>query len=318
MTDSPTPRPPSSETAAVGAHLAGGFLAALVLVLPLGATLGTTTYGALYLWFLGGVALVAVLGLLLRLAGVPRGLGVALAAAGAFSVAAPIALAVVAGIGAPADDAVVALAAGIPAAAVAAPVAAVVVRFADSARGAAAVGATACAAGLLVASLAGPEAGQAVLEDREDAERVAELEASGLQPLLPRLEGTVTDFASTTYTTPPGGARTLSGYTLRYEPEGAEGPLTLESPYLFLDVQLADGTPVCEPIDGYLTCREGDGYTVIGRDGVDEDVVAEDGAVRLSASLHNAGEGMPDADAVGRAMADAEVVDWEEILDLEG
>lgn len=318
VTGPTTPGPAEHDLGSAGAHLSGGFLAALVLVLPLGATLDTTTYGALYLWFLAGVVMVAGLGLLLRLAGIPNGVGLTLAAAGAFAVAAPIALAVLVNVGAPADDTAVALAAGIPAAAVAAPIAATVVRLRDTVRGVAALGAAVCGAGLFVAALAGPPVGQAVLDAREDAQRIADLEAVGLQPLLPELDGAVPDYSGTYYSTPPGGVRTASGYSLRYDPESAVAQSVSSSEYLFVDVQLSDAEPVCDPVEGYLTCREGDGYTVIARDGVDEEVVADDGTIRLSAGLSNAGDRLPDADEVGRAMADAEPVDWDDIFDLEG
>lgn len=318
VTEPTTPRPAPTDLAAAGAHLSGGFLAALVLVLPLGATLGTTTYGALYLWFLAGVAMVAAFGLLLRLAGVPHGVGLALAAAGAFAVAAPIALVVLVNIGAPADDTAVALSAGIPAAAVAAPVAATVVRLRDTVRGVAALGAAVCGAGFVVAALAGPPVGQAVLEAREDAQRIADLEAVGIEPLLPELDGAVADYSATYYSTPPGGVRTASGYSLRYEPVSAVAQSVSSSEYISVDVQLVDETPACEPVEGYLTCREGDGYTVIGRDGVDEEVVVEDGSIRLSANLTQSIDRLPEADEVGRALADAEPVDWNEIFDLEG
>lgn len=313
MTDPTAPRDSSA-----GTLLSAGFLAALVLVLPLAATLGTTTYGGLYAWFAAGIAVVVVVGLLLRAAGVRSGLGLALAAAGAFAVLAPVGLALVAQVGVPDDDVVAALAAGLPAAAIAAPVAAVVVRRAGAAGSGGAVGAAVCGAGLMVAAIAGPPAGQAVLDARDVADRAAELEATGLEPLLPRLEGAVVEYASTTYTRPPGGSRTASGYTLRYEPDGARGTPISERPYLYVDIAFPDGTPPCEPIEGLLTCREGDGYVVVAREGVEEEVVVDAGGVRLSANLREADSPLPDPDEVGRAMADAETVAWEEILRLDG
>ena len=190
----------------VGAHLTGAFLSALVLILPLRAALGTTTYGSLYGWLFAAVVMVVLLGLLLRLAGVPHALGLALTASGAFAVTVLITLEAVALMGAPGDDTSVAMLAGIPAAAVAAPVAAAAARWAKDGTGALALGATSCVVGFVIAVAVGPTVGEQVSDARDDAEKVEAFEAAGLtRRILPEIDGTTAEFASTSVSQPEGG-----------------------------------------------------------------------------------------------------------------
>ena len=320
MPSETTPAEPTSAgepcVDAVGAHLTGAFLAALVLILPLRAALGTTTYGGLYGWFLAAVVMVVLLGLLHRMAGVPHALGLALTSAGAFAVAVLITLEAVALIGAPGDDTSAAMLAGIPAAAVAAPVAAATVRWARDATGATALGATACVLGFVIAVAVGPTVGEQVFDARDDAEQIEAFEAAGLTAYLPEIDGTTAEFSSTSISQPEGGVRAVSGYSLRYEPESATDQ-DYDTAYISVDVALAASTPACEEIADYLTCREGDGYVVTERDGVAEEVAYETGGMRLRATFSEGTGDLPDIDQVGQALADVDEVPWGEVVGLE-
>ncbi|WP_426244510.1 hypothetical protein [Nocardioides sp. LHG3406-4] len=293
-------------------QLVGAFLTGLLLIVPLRAALATTTYGALYGWLTAAAVMVLLFGLLLRLAGVPRARGLALATSAAFAVTALVALTAVALIGDPGGHTSVCLLAGIPAAAFAAPAAVAVVRWAEDDTGATALGVVACVVGLFLAATAGPSVGELVDDARHRADQTRKLEAAGLTPYLPEIDGTRAEFIGTTSVRPNGGESQMTGYSLRYEPESTTDQ-DYDAPHLDVEIGVATG-PACEPIEGYLECREGDGYVVTERDGVPEQV-SHDGTMRLSAMFRDDTGDLPDADEVGRALADAEQSEWDEVLD---
>ncbi|NHA01144.1 hypothetical protein G5V59_18205 [Nocardioides sp. W3-2-3] len=166
----------------------------------------------------------ALLGVLLRLV-LPRALALVLLAASAYLVVVLAGIFVVAAAGPPAGDATLALLVGIPAAAVAALVAAALTEhFAEDAMAPAVVAIVIL--GLIGISVA-PAAGDAVADARDRAERIADLEASGLTPYLPEIPGLRAGSGSTSLQ----GER-IVGYSFRYERD----PDDYRSPALSVEV----------------------------------------------------------------------------------
>src|SRR5690625_3853979 len=89
-------------------------IATLLLIFPLRAILGTTTYEAMYGWLFGSVAAVIALSFLLRWVGIPRARSSVVAALGSFAVFVVIGLWAVASMGDPGDDGTLALTVGNP------------------------------------------------------------------------------------------------------------------------------------------------------------------------------------------------------------
>lgn len=178
-----------------------------------------------------------------------------------------------------------------------------------------AVAGVACVGGLLLAAGVGPSVGDLVDDARDDAQQIREFEASGLTPYLPEIEGSRVEFASASYTGPEGGGRQATGYDLRYKPESTT-EAEWDSASISVSIGLV-GDAVCEEIEGHLACREGDGYVVTERDGVPDEVAADLGGVRLLATFSDGTGDLPDIDEVGRALADADQVEWEQIVGLD-
>lgn len=275
------------------------FLATLALVLPTYGALGVTSDAGLWGWFAGSVAGAAAVGALLRLL-VPDGLVLVLLATGGYVVLVLLGIALVAAVGDPPGNGTVALLAGLPAAAISALAAAVVVRRVT-------VGALPVGGGLLVVVLLGisaaPAAGDALEEAREEAADIARLEASGLSPYRPEIGDLTAERSSYSVQ----GDRIVS-YSYRYEAEGAD----FSSPHLSVDV--TGELPSYRDCDlserSLYDCREGEGYYVLCDDGADAYVVARRGGAFLIAWYVEGTDGLPDADEVGTALADAGLVDW--------
>lgn len=283
------------------------FLASLLLVLPTYGALGATSDGGLWAWFTGGLGALAVLGALLGLA-VPRALALVLFAASGYLVVALAGVFVVAGAGDPPGNATLALLVGVPAAAVGALLAAAVTEhLGEDARVPSVIAVV--LVGMVGVSLA-PTAGEAVDDARDRATEIAELEASGLEPYLPE----VGDLDVRRSGTSRKDDRVV-GYSYRYEVD----PEAVSSPAIVLDV--AAELPMYRGCDlterAIYQCRDEDGYYVLAQGGQDQYVVADHGGTYLLAWYVAPGEGLPDADEVGTALAEAERVEWSEVVGLE-
>lgn len=288
-------------------HPVTAFLASLLLIVPTYGALGTTTNGGLWLWFVGGIAVVALLGLLLR-AVVPQALALVLLATSTYLVVALAALFVVAGAGDPPGDGVLALLVGVPAAAAAALVAAPLTGHLETDALPPAVIAIVLVG--LVGVTVAPAAGEAVEDARDEAAQITRLEASGLVAYLPELDDL--DVRGSLTSTKDGE---VIAYSYRYEVD-ADAPA---SPAISLDV--VGELPAyrdCDSSDRAIyQCRREDGYYVLTRDGTDQYVVADHGNTYLLAWYVEPGDGLPDADAVGRALSDAEEVAWSDVVGLD-
>lgn len=288
-------------------HPVTAFLASLLLLLPTYGALGTTTNGGLWLWFAGGIAAVALLGVLLRLV-LPRALALVLLAASAYLVVVLVALFVVAAGEPPTGNAALALLVGIPAAAVAALVAAALTEhFAEDAMAPAVVAIV--LVGLIGITVA-PGAGNAVEDARSRAKEVAALEASGLAPYLPEIGDLEVRRSGTSRKDDR-----LVGYSYRYEVD-PDGPA---SPAIVLDVssELAMYRDCDTTARAIYQCRDEGGYYVLSQNGEEQYVVADHGGTYLLAWYVEPGEGLPGADTVGKALAGAERVEWSDVVGLD-
>ena len=111
----------------------------------------------------------------------------------------------------------------------------------------------------------------------------------------------------------------MSGYSLRYEPDSASDQ-DYGSAYISVDVATGRKHPGVErsPTTLSFTCRESGGYVVTERDGVADEVAYETGGMRLRATFTEGIGRLPDIDEVGRALADVEEVEWDEVVGLHG
>ncbi|WP_067429805.1 hypothetical protein [Nocardioides jensenii] len=296
----------------VARQLNAAFLAGLVLLVPVRGALGTTTYNALFYWFVGGVVVIVAYAFVLRASKVPQAVGTALTMSGVFAVAVVIALAIVGSLGDPGSDTTVSLMAGLPAAAVAAPLSTAMIGRTGEHAGGTAFGVVACVLGFTIAFSAGPSIGEQLDDARDDAADIKAFEDSGLSPYVPELDGMVPEYEGTTVRTSQGGGREVVGYNVRYEQESSSN---WDAAYITLSVSHPQG-PACEEIEGHLECREGDGYVVTERDGVADTVSAERDYVRLTAKLREGTGDVPDVEAIGEALASADEVEWDDVVDL--
>lgn len=297
---------------AMARQLVAAFLTGIVLLLPLRAALGTTTYHGLYLSLLVAIVVILAFGWVLRRSGVPSGMSLSAATAGTYACMVLIAIGLLPQFGPPGDSTQVALITGLPAAALAAPVATAIVGLATERTGARALATWACVLGFLVAASVGPEVNQNLVDARRDAELASQLEDSGLSPLLPDLDGMTAEYFTTQYTSEQG--RRAVGYGLRYEPDDIS-PDNYDSSHISIDVTFPDGS-ACDPNAG-VTCREGDGYVVVERDGSVDSVVVDSGWSRLTARFYPEDQDLPDPDEVGKALAQADEVEWLDVVSAE-
>lgn len=309
LTESPAATPPGS----AAGQLVSAFLTGLVLILPLRAVLPTTTYGALYGWLFAAAALTVVLGLLLRLTGAPRAVALVLLTSGVFAGLVVLTLFLLAASGDPGGHSAVALLAGLPSAALAAPVSVALVRRPEDDTTAAGLGVLVCLVGLTLAASVGSGLGERLDEARDDAQDAEALADSGLTPYLPEIDGLRGQLAGITWAAADAGGRHIVGYSLRYE-QKSTSDRSWDSADIYVSVGPVEG-PACEEIDDYLTCTEGDGYVVTEREGVVGTISADLGSARLEATLGEGEGDLPDASEVGEALAGAEQVDWEQIVE---
>jgi len=293
----------------LGVHLVAALLVGLVLVLPLRAAFDTTSYGALYAWIGVGLLVAVGTGALLHLTGVERVWGLVLATVGCYGVAVLLFLALLGSLPDAGTDAEVALLAGTGGAALAAVAAALVVRRTPDGTGAAVLGGVVALVGVMLVASLGPSAYDRVDEAREDAALAADLEEVGLAPYLPEIDGLEPEFSSTTrLTEPETGASRLTGYAVRYErPDSGIGDASVT-----LDVQLHT-EPSCEA-DGIRTCRERDGYVLVEQEGRPVLVRANRGGLLLEVDVREAGGDLASPDEIGAALAEADEVEWADVL----
>jgi hypothetical protein len=298
---------------AVARQLLGALVCALALSLPLHGALGATSKRELLLWLLAAALLAGAVGMVLRLIDVPRAVGTALAAGGVFGAAATVAVTVIALLGLPDGDAELSLLAGVPAAAVAALATPVIQRRSGNDEG---VAVSAGMLGLVAVLIASWPLGGLLDGARDDVAEIRVLEATGLTSYLPEIDGMRAEYTgATTYALPQDGAGPRpDGYHLTYRDESVESP-SYSDASLDVEVRWVDGAP-CET-GGIYTCTEGSDYVVVSRDGRPEAVVADRDGVRLVATLEEGDGELPEPEDVGRALADAPVAGWDEIVALE-
>ncbi|WP_193609368.1 hypothetical protein [Nocardioides lijunqiniae] len=297
----------------VSRRLLGAFLCGLVLVLPLHGALGATSKRDLLLWLLAAVLLAVAVGMALRVVGVPQALGTSLAAGGAFGVAATLVVTVMSWVGLPSGDVELTLLAGVPAAAVAALAVAVIQQGAgDDERFAGTVGIFG-----LVAVLIGSWPLSGLLGNaRDDLAQGRVLEATGLTPYLPELDGMQPTYEGTVDDELEGGGPQVSGYRLLYLDESLDGRLGFDDAYLDLEVGWAQGAP-CDEIDTLYSCTESDGYATGSREGEPDVVIVDRDDVRLIARLQEGDGKLPSPDDVGGALSDARAADWLDVVSLQ-
>lgn len=280
------------------------FLATLALLLPTYGALGVTSDAGIWAWFAGSVAGSAAVGALMRLL-IPDALALVLLAAGGYIVLVLAGIALVAAVGDPPGNGTVALLAGLPAAAIGALAATVVVRRVTA--GALPVGGSVLLV-VLLGIAAAPSVGEALEDARDEAADIARLEASGLSPYRPEIGDLTAERSS--YSLQDDR---IVGYSYRYEVD----PGDLNSPYLVVDVvRELPAYRDCDTSERAIhDCREGDGYYVLAEDGDEDYVVATHGGTFLIAWYVEGADRLPDADAIGAALADAEEVDWGDVVE---
>lgn len=290
-----------------------GLLCGLVLIVPLRAVLGTTTYAGLYFWLAAGTVLAGAVGMLLRLAGVPRAGGTTAAATGIFAVAAMVALTVISMAGDPGQDTEVALVAGLSAAAFAAVGSVVLQRRIDGPEAAFAIGAV----GVVLTLVAATPVADLLREARDDAADIRAFTEGGLTPYVPEIDGLETRFDGIFQARPDdGGPGYATGYSLSYQDPSAARRWDAGAIDVDVELRLVDA-PACDEVPDVVTCHEGDGYVIEERDGVAEMVTAHRGDMRLRARIRDGDGELPDLDDVGRALVDAEIADWDQVVGLD-
>lgn len=280
------------------------------MLVPLRAATATTTYDGLYGWILGGLLLAVGVGFLGRLAGVPQAISTVLCTAGCFALLIPFGLWFLAWSGEPGTEVEAALLVGLPAAGISMLVALVVL---ERMRDAAPLGAgVLCVVGFVFVAAAGDAAWGAVRDAREDAVDVAQLEMSGLSPYLPDIEGLDREVRGLLIDT---ATQSAIGVTMRFGDDLDD----YDAASISVDLTTRDPEECTANETFGVVCRSGSGYTVSEYDGEVREVAASIGGGYLIASFTAGDEGtdaLPDADAVGAALADAELVEWQDILDL--
>lgn len=155
------------------------------------------------------------------------------------------------------------------------------------------------------------------VDDRlEDGRHVAAIatafEGDGLMPLAPEIDGF----------SPADEPRVYldsEGYWIKLVADGEEEPAASfvridAGPRLSTEGREAEEA-LCES-EGRTCTQDPDGFFVMDHVGHSTTVVATIGRMRLEASLVDGEGDLPEAGAVGRALVDAELVDWEDLLRL--
>lgn len=295
----PAPGPAAAaSTAEVALGLATGFL----LLLPLRAMLETTTYAAFYGWLAATVALGVLLAAAARIF-IRNAPAIVAWTVGWYAIVAPAFLWAVSLFADPGGNTEVAVLVGVPAAGLATFLSTVVMPQLDlrPLRS----GLVLCVVGMVVASGLGEPAYRAVNDARDDARELAGLEASGLTPLLVEIDGLETSFDAV-YRLASGA---VTGYDLSLSPDRNDRDVST------LDVKVTTDPVSTSCYQLGEDCTDHGDYRVITQ-ASGPMVEATYGSVVLTARAAENATDLPDPDEIGRALADAEIVEWSELLDL--
>lgn len=254
----------------------------LLLVAPLTWTLGATSYVGVLLGTLACALVAAAHGLALRRA-LPGSLGISLVTVACVVPASLIALLV---LGPATDRATTALSLGVP-------------------------GAVLLGVSLALTAVAlVPNAAERIEDGRTAAHIEAALAGAGVLPLMPELDGL-------TASDEPRVGLESTGYWIDLVVDGA--PESDASSVRVdvgpeLDAEAADQErSICDDERNTCTPHE-DGYVVVEEYGQEINVVATVGRTRLEATLYRRDGDLPEPDEVGRALLDADLVDWDDLL----
>lgn len=284
----------------------------LLLLAPLSWTLGRTSYVGVALGLLGSTLTAVAFGLLLRRT-LPDSLVTALLTAACLL---PLTLVALLVAGPRSDGVTTTLALGLPAAAVSA---ALTMRFTtglqlrsdrkeDLRPGAVIAG---ISLALCLATLA-PNAHSRIAEARAEAHLVAALQGSGVLPLRPEVDG----FSLTEIPLVQLGS---DSYPIELVADGEDvddaASIRIEAGPLLTEEQRQVERTECE-VDG-RTCSP-IGEDVLVMDGPDDDlrVIATVGGTRLEAFLYEGAGTLPEPTEVGKALNDAELVSWDDVLQV--
>lgn len=283
----------------------------LLLVAPLAWTLGATSYLEVLLGLLVGVLVSAAFGRLLQ-AAIPGSLGTALVTVACFQPAVLVLLLVV---GPGTGRFATALALGVPAAALSAALATWTAMGLNQDHGREGILTGGVLVGLSLALCAvalAPSVDDRLEDARLTAAIVAGLEGSGVLPLLPDIDGYRPSDE-------PRVAIDSDGYWIDLVAEGEEetdaSSVRIDVGALLSEADAASERSACD--GGQRTCTtDEDGFDVIEEPGRDTRVVAVLGRTRLEATLYSGRGELPEPDEVGRALLDAELADWDDLLRL--
>lgn len=281
----------------------------LLLVAPLTWTMGATSYVGVLLGTLACALVAAAHGLALRRA-LPGSLGISLVTVACVVPASLIALLV---LGPATDRATTALSLGVPVAAVGAVLSTLTARGLrqDKGRDGVVTGAVLLGVSLALTAVAlVPNAAERIADGRTAAHIEAALAGAGVLPLMPELDGL-------TASDEPRVGLESTGYWIDLVVDGA--PESDASSVRVdvgpeLDAEAAEQErSICDDERNTCTPHE-DGYVVVEEYGQEINVVATVGRTRLEATLYRRDGDLPEPDEVGRALLDADLVDWDDLL----
>lgn len=304
-----------TETDTVGANtdrLLVALCCGLLLVAPLAWTLGTRTYLGLLLGLVAAVVVSAAFGLLLQQA-IPGSLGTALVTAAYFLPTVLVALLVV---GPGSGPIATALAFGVPVAAVSAAMATWTARGLnqDHTREGTRTGVILVGLSLaLCAAAFAPNVDDRLEDARLTAAIVAGFEGSGVLPLLPEVDGL-------SPSDEPRIGIDSSRYWIDLVVDGEDDSTEASSIHVAVGPLLSAEDAQIERSScdgGQRTCTtDEDGFDVIEDPGSETRVVAIVGRTRMEATLYSEQGDLPEPEEVGRALLDAELVRWDDLLRL--
>ncbi|KRB75854.1 hypothetical protein ASE01_12405 [Nocardioides sp. Root190] len=281
----------------------------LLLIAPLAWTLDATSYVGVLLGLVASLLVAVASGLLLAPA-LPGSVGTTLMTLAFFSPTVLIALLV---LGPASSPTTTALGLGVPAAALSAALATRTALGLNQDQGREGIVTGSILVGLSLALCAvafAPTAADRLEDARAVASIRAALEGAGVLPLRPDIDG----FSPSEE---PRVALDSDGYWLDLVANGEDtagtssirvdvGPLLSEADAEIENARCDNGTSTCSETE--------DGFVVVEEPGRDTEVVATIGRTRLEATLYQREGDLPDPDDVGRALLDADLVDWDGLL----
>lgn len=162
----------------------------------------------------------------------------------------------------------------------------------------AATAAVVCVMSLAVTGGWSSMAGDRLLDAQRDLARAGDLEASELEPFLPRVSGWKSSFGSTVRR-----EGEPVGYSLSFEQEGASGSV-VDRDRWSVDVELAGTGDPCPPV-GSFDCEREDTYEVIRSGTTVYGVRVQRGVVVLVVRSEFDGD-LPSRSEIGRALEEAD------------